>query len=109
MLEHSAILTGDLTIAGEKEILQSGAYLKSDVLKLGHHGSKTSSGVHFLNEVSPQLALISSGQKNRFRHPSKQVIRRLDSLQIPYLNTAKNGTISVTFTSDTTMVQTMLE
>ncbi len=108
-LEHSAILTGDLTIAGEKEILQSGAYLKSDVLKLGHHGSKTSSGVHFLNEVSPQLALISSGQKNRFRHPSKQVIRRLDSLQIPYLNTAKNGTISVTFTSDTTMVQTMLE
>lgn len=108
-LGHSAVLTGDLTVAGEKEILKTGTFLKSDVLKLGHHGSKTSSSVKFLNAVSPQLALISSGRKNRFRHPSKQIIRRLDSLQIPYLNTAKNGSISITFTNDTTMIQTMLE
>lgn len=106
-LGHSAVLTGDLTTAGEKEILRTGAYLKSDVLKLGHHGSKTSSSVLFLNAVNPRLALISSGRHNRFRHPHKQVTRRLDSLGIPYLNTATSGTITVKFTPDTMLINTM--
>ena len=108
-LGHSVLLTGDLTVQGEKEIMTTDAYLKSDVLKLGHHGSKTSSSRKFLTQVSPSLALISSGRKNRFRHPSKQVIQRLDSLQIPYLNTAQRGTIDVIFREDTMMVNTMLE
>ncbi len=108
-LGHSAILTGDLTVAGEKEILKTDVYLESDVLKLGHHGSKTSSGVAFLNRVRPKLALISSGRKNRFRHPSKQVIQRLDSLEIPYLNTAERGTIDVIFRTDTILVETMIK
>lgn len=107
-LGHSILLTGDLTIGGEKEILRTDSFIKSDFLKLGHHGSKTSSSVPFLNAVSPQMALISSGRKNRFRHPSKQVINRLDSLHIPYLNTATSGTISITFTKDSQNVQTML-
>lgn len=108
-LSHSAILTGDLTVAGEKQILKTEAFLKSDILKLGHHGSKTSSSRDFLNAVNPKLALISSGLHNRFRHPSKQTIRRLDSLNIPYLNTAEQGTISITFSSDTMIVKSMLE
>ena len=107
-LGHSAVLTGDLTKSGEKEILRTTAYLKSDVLKVGHHGSKTSSSPPFLAAVAPRLALISSGRRNRFRHPSKQVIARLDSLHIPYLNTAKSGTVTVTFSEDTVMVKTML-
>ena len=107
-LGHSAILTGDLTVAGEKKILRSHAFLKSDVLKLGHHGSKTSSSRNFLTAVEPKLALVSSGRKNRFHHPHKQVTDRLDSLGIPYLNTAKRGTITVQFTSDTMLVETML-
>ena len=106
-LGHSAILTGDLTVQGEKEIMKTDAYLKSDVLKLGHHGSKTSSSRKFLNRVNPELALISSGRKNRFRHPSKQVIQRLDSLKIPYLNTAEKGTIDIVFRKDTMLVETM--
>ncbi len=108
-LGRSAILTGDLTVQGEKEIMKTDVYLKSDVLKLGHHGSKTSSSRKFLNRVNPELALISSGRKNRFRHPSKQVIQRLDSLKIPYLNTAERGTIDIIFRSDTMLVNTMLE
>jgi competence protein ComEC len=60
-----------------------------------------------LNRVKPKLALISSGRKNRFRHPSKQVIQRLDSLKIPYLNTAERGTIDVVFRQDTMFVETM--
>lgn len=106
-MAHSAMLTGDLTVAGEKQILKTDAFLKSDIIKLGHHGSKTSSSRDFLNAVDPKLALVSSGYHNRFRHPSKQTIRRLDSLNIPYLNTAEEGTISITFTNDTMMVRTM--
>jgi competence protein ComEC len=108
-LGHSALLTGDLTVQGEKEIMKTDAYLKSDVLKLGHHGSKTSSSRKFLNQVEPKLALISSGRKNRFRHPSKQVIQRLDSLKIPYLNTAEKGTIEILFRKDSMLVNTMWE
>ena len=107
-LGHSAILTGDLTVAGERKILKSGMFLKSDVLKLGHHGSKTSSSRNFLTAVGPKLALVSSGRKNRFHHPHKQVVERLDSLGIPYLNTATRGTITVQFTPDTMLVETML-
>jgi len=107
-LGHSAILTGDLTVVGERKILKSRAFLKSDVLKIGHHGSRTSSSTAFLKAVAPKLALISSGKKNRFRHPNKQVTDRLDSLGIPYLNTAKSGTVTVTFSEDTIMVERML-
>ena len=108
-LDHSALVTGDLTIAGEKEILKSLAYIKSDVLKLGHHGSKTSSSADFLKAINPQVAIISSGRRNRFRHPHKQVTNRLDSLKIPYLNTAKNGTVTVTFYEDTLVVESMIQ
>ena len=108
-LGHSALVTGDLTIAGEKQILNSVVNIKSDVLKLGHHGSKTSSSAEFLAAVNPQVAIISSGRRNRFRHPHKQITNRLDSLRIPYLNTAKNGTVTVTFYEDSIAVETMLE
>lgn len=107
-LGHSAILTGDLTIAGEKEILKKNINLESDVLKLGHHGSKTSSSGEFLQAVNPRLSIISSGRRNRFRHPSKKVIQRLDSLSLPYLNTAAVGTINIQFSNDTMKVETML-
>jgi len=108
-LGHSALVTGDLTIAGEKQILNSVVDIKSDVLKLGHHGSKTSSSAEFLVAVAPELAIISSGRRNRFRHPHKQVTNRLDSLRIPYLNTAKNGTVTVTFYEDSIAVETMIQ
>lgn len=108
-LGHSALLTGDLTIAGERQILRTDMFLKSDVLKLGHHGSKTSSSRDFLQAVQPDIAIVSSGRKNKFRHPHKQVIQRLDSLHIPYLNTAERGTIKITFSKDSLKVHTMLE
>ena len=106
-LGHSAVLTGDLTVAGEKQILKTDVYLKSDVLKLGHHGSKTSSSVKFLNAVEPKYAIVSSGRRNKFRHPHKQVTDRLDSLHIPYINTAKKGTITFTFVPDSVSYTTM--
>ena len=89
--------------------MKTDIYLKSDVLKLGHHGSKTSSSLPFLTAVAPTYAIIPSGRKNRFRHPHKQVTDRLDSLHIPYINTAKKGTITFTFVPDSVSYTTMWE
>ena len=93
--KKSIILTGDLTVEGENEILKRHMIYKTNILKLGHHGSKTSSSKDFLLETNPEYAIISSGKKNRYKHPSKEILERLDSLKIPYLNTAKNGSIFV--------------
>ena len=93
----SMLLTGDLTKEGEAEILQTDIALKTDILKLGHHGSKTSSSREFLEAVQPEIAIASNGKHNRFRHPHKVVVERLDSLKIPLLNTSKVGTVFVHF------------
>lgn len=93
----SMFLTGDLTKEGEAEILQTDIALKTDILKLGHHGSKTSSSREFLEAVQPEIAIASNGKHNRFRHPHKVVVERLDNLKIPLLNTSKVGTVFVHF------------
>ena len=102
------LLTGDLTKEGEQTILQTDIPLKSDVLKLGHHGSKTSSSVAFLEAVNPDIAIASNGRKNRFRHPHKEVVNRLDSLKIPLLNTSEKGSVFVRFNANGYQVQTSL-
>ena len=104
----SMLLTGDLTKEGEQTILQTDIPLKSDVLKLGHHGSKTSSSVAFLEAVNPDIAIASNGRKNRFRHPHKEVVNRLDSLKIPLLNTSEKGSVFVRFNANGYQVQTSL-
>lgn len=96
----SVLLTGDFTIQGEQELLATNIDVQSDILKLGHHGSKTSSSREFLRRVAPELAIASAGKNNRFHHPSKQVVARLDSLRIPLLNTAESGSIRIRFSAD---------
>ena len=96
-LGHSILLTGDLTLEGEKEILNTDISLQSDLLKVAHHGSKTSSHVDFLEAVKPKYAFISAGKNNRFRHPSRVVTNRLDSLKIPFKNTAEAGSFFIEF------------
>lgn len=93
----SILLTGDLTKEGERKILATDIPLKTDILKLGHHGSKTSSSREFLEAVSPRVAIASNGRRNKFHHPHRQVTERLDSLKIPLLNTSQKGTVQVTF------------
>ncbi|MDR2580476.1 MAG: DNA internalization-related competence protein ComEC/Rec2 [Fibromonadaceae bacterium] len=100
-LGKSLLLTGDLERRGEMALV--GTYcntpssmpcvIKSDVLKLGHHGSKTSSTREFLECVVPDYAIISAGLRNRYRHPHKDVLDRLDSLEIKYYGTYEKGTI----------------
>ena len=75
--EVSVLLTGDIFAAAERGMLESGAVLESDVLKVPHHGSDSSSTGAFLDAVSPAAAVISVGEGNRFGHPSADVVGRL--------------------------------
>ena len=91
----SFMLTGDAPIYTENLIdwNESQEVLSSQVLKLGHHGSKTSSSILWLEEVNPSMVIISAGKNNRYGHPSLEVLDRLESLDIPYLETSKEGNI----------------
>jgi competence protein ComEC len=90
--DEKVVLTGDAPITVEQKLVgQYGDLLKAQILKLGHHGSKTSSSEIFLETVAPDVAVISSGANNSYGHPHKEVIDRLRELRIPYLNTANEG------------------
>lgn len=91
----SMLLTGDAGLGEEQTLIDSGAELKSDLLKVGHHGAATSSGAEFLQEVSPQWAVISVGVDNDFGHPADETLKRLSSAGANVLRTDKNGTITV--------------
>lgn len=94
--QTSFLLTGDAEFAENQSILRRGADVRSSVLKLGHHGSSTSTDENWLRAVQPQLGIISAGQGNPFGHPHAEVIRALDQLGIPYIRTDEHGTITVT-------------
>ena len=91
--ESDFLLTGDSPMKIEEYLTGSDAEsLASEVLKLGHHGSKTSSSAEFLAAVKPAYAIISVG-KNSYGHPSPEVLDRLEKAQIPSLRTDEEGTI----------------
>lgn len=93
------LLSGDLPQAEEDYVAKEfGDGLHAQVLKLGHHGSRTSSSAYWLAAVHPDVAVISAGRDNRYGHPHKEVIELLDKLTIPSLRTYEEGTI--TFASD---------
>lgn len=94
--QTSFLFTGDAEFAENLTILRRGADVRSTVLKLGHHGSSTSTDENWLRAVQPQLGIISVGKDNPFGHPHKEVISALDKLGIPYIRTDEHGTITVT-------------
>lgn len=99
MAGKTILLPGDIDKKAETLLLDIyGVELKSDVLIVGHHGSKTSSSNKWLIQVDPQLAIVSSGFKNRFKHPHANVIRRFQQLSIPLFNTADSGAVEVNLT-----------
>ena len=95
--QSSGLLTGDSPTSIETYLTRTTPQLLDvDVLKLGHHGSKTSSSEDFLRAASPDLALISAGVNNRYGHPATEVIERLKSLKIPWVSTQDKGTVVLT-------------
>ena len=91
--ENTFMLTGDSTKQTEEIILSYGDELDSDVLKVGHHGSKTSTSEEFLKATKPEYALISAGKDNRYGHPAQEVVDRLENIGANILGTYEEGTI----------------
>ena len=88
------MLTGDAHIETEDELVALfGSYLESEVLKAGHHGSKTSSGELFLNAVRPEVAVVSCGRNNKFGHPSFRVLKNFRDRGISVLRTDEIGDV----------------
>jgi len=91
-------LTGDLERADEISLARSGIPIASDVLKVAHHGSRYSTSALFLEKVRPAMAVISSGRRNRYRHPHSETIDRLHEAGVAIFRTDTDGTI--TFRTD---------
>jgi competence protein ComEC len=92
---RSFLLTGDMEKPMEARLLSSGEDLHADVLKVGHHGSKTSTIQPFLDAVSPSIAVISDGFENSFGHPNKDVLARLEARHAAVLRTDLDGLVTV--------------
>ncbi|MEA1939482.1 MAG: DNA internalization-related competence protein ComEC/Rec2 [Candidatus Caldatribacteriota bacterium] len=102
------LFTGDIEKEAEKRMLIWNEVLNSDVLKVGHHGSSTSTDPEFLNKVDPIIAVITTG-KNNFGHPSQDVINRLKNRDIKVFRTDKNGTIIIETDGDRYLTKTLRE
>jgi competence protein ComEC len=94
--ERSILLTGDIEQAAERSLLTSQQQLRADVIKVPHHGSKTSSTEDFVVATKPQFAVISVGRNSRFGHPHKEVVDRWQSNGATVLTTGNSGTITIT-------------
>ncbi len=91
------LFTGDLEEEGEKKLIRENKNIRADILKVGHHGSKTSTTDLFLDRVSPKAAVISVGEKNRFNHPNRDVLERLTNRNIKIVRTDQSGAITYKF------------
>lgn len=93
--DTSFLFMGDAEKLVERQLISSSEQISSDVLKVGHHGSSTSSCEQFIKAVSPSLAVISVGESNSYGHPHDEVLRRLQGAHIPILRTDLQGTVVV--------------
>lgn len=91
----TVLFTGDAETLAEKEILASGCTVSADVLKVGHHGSTTSTSAAFLEAVSPAYAVIQVGEGNDYGHPSNKILERLRKSQISIYRTDTQGSITL--------------
>ena len=93
--EVDFLFSGDVERAGERALLARPARLESDILKVPHHGSRSSSTRPFLEAVSPQVAIASLGHNNRFRFPAPEVVERYEQQGVELLRTDQVGTVTV--------------
>ena len=91
----SFLLTGDMESDAERDLVESGANLKADVLQVGHHGSSTSSSYIFLNAVLPEMGIISCGVNNKYGHPHEETLSILRDAGVNVYRTDLMGTITI--------------
>ncbi|MFV8826743.1 DNA internalization-related competence protein ComEC/Rec2 [Alkalihalobacterium sp. APHAB7] len=91
------LFTGDLEESGEARLIRDFVDLDVDILKAGHHGSRTSSTPPFIDHIQPKIVLISAGRNNRFQHPHEEVIETFNERNIPIYRTDEHGAIRYVF------------
>ena len=99
---QAALLTGDIEREGESALLEDPKAIRANVLKVPHHGSRTSSAAAFIDAVRPDVAIVSVGYRNQFHHPHPEVVERYQGQGVRFLRTDLNGAISVDMTADGT-------
>ena len=92
---YRALFTGDADFQAEKEMIQAGVVERANYLKVGHHGSKSSSSLEFLKLIQPKVAVISVGKKNRYGHPAPEVLERLKRVGAKVRRTDEEGKVEV--------------
>ena len=102
---YKFMFMGDASsITTEKEILNKYNLPDIDVLKVGHHGSRTSSSKDFINEINPKYSIISVGKNNRYGHPNKEVLNNLENSKI--YRTDQDGSIMFKIKKDKLQIET---
>ena len=101
---YKFMFMGDASSVTEKEIMSIYNLPDIDVLKVGHHGSKTSSGKEFIDEINPEYSIISVGKNNRYGHPNKEVLENLKDSKI--YRTDQDGSIMFKIKNDKLMIET---
>ena len=95
---------GDAGVEKEMDILNKYNLSNIDVLKVGHHGSKTSSSKEFIDEINPKYGIISVGKNNRYGHPNKEVLNNLENSKI--YRTDQDGSIMFKIKNDKLEIET---
>lgn len=96
----AAIFTGDAETRHEQEMIDRGESLDADILQLGHHGSRTSTGGAFLDAVAPEATIYSAAKDNQYGHPHGEVVDRVQEQDIELFGTDQHGTITVVSSGD---------
>lgn len=102
---QSVLFTGDIEKQTEDKLVLSGLDLDVDFLKVAHHGSKTSTTDEFLKAVSPLAAFIQAGAKNRYGHPTTEILERLENFGIKYYRTDTDGTIELVLDGENYLIK----
>lgn len=102
------LFTGDIEKATEAKLVQSPLFLEADIIKVAHHGSKTSSSQNFIIAVGAEYAVIPVGRQSQFGHPHKEVVERWENSGAKILKTGERGTISVSTDGKNLEIQTFL-
>jgi competence protein ComEC len=107
--EVNVLFTGDLEEETDGAILAWGPRLAAQLLKVAHHGSRTSSQSYFVEAVNPTLAIMSLGFENKFKHPAPEVVARYMEHGARVLRTDRTGAVRVRIDGVSMAVETMIE
>lgn len=99
LFHTSFLFMGDAGKTAEQALIQAYPDLRADVLKVGHHGSKSATSLSFLQQLHPTLALISCGDHNRYAHPHEETRNALSQMEVSWLDTPNHGAVSIKITN----------